>query len=258
MSARNLVRNLRDSGALPGRAAAPDWRSGLLFFGGALGMGAIVYLGLVFGFPALLKLTERKPPPVTYAKAEAEPIMLVASTDTKPFDRTDELACIRYGEAAKKRADAKMKKEMDMSMLMTFNLSSSRLGGLSAQLVCEAQTRPMRLCDLDERAKFVQRSQPYLKEVEMIVGIMGGAMNAPAFSMVPKQHDGVVIVKGLANQGLEQVATEHRKVASAFRDLAARGLLAESDFAAGLMGAPEAIRTIFAGVSAAESVCPAV
>jgi hypothetical protein len=258
MSARNLVRSLRDSGALPNKPAAPDWRSGVMFFGAALGVGAIVYLGLAFGLPALMQATARKPPPVTYAKVESAPVMIVASADSKPFNRTDELACIRYGEAAKKRADAKMKQDMDMSALMTFNLSSSRLGGLSAQLVCEAQTRPMRLCDPAERAKFVERTQPYLKEVAMILGVMGGAMNAPAFSMLHKQHDGAMIAKGLANQGLEQVATEHRKVATAFRDLAVRGLLAEADFASRLMGAPEAIRTIFAELPAAESVCPSV
>lgn len=254
MSARNLVRNLRDSGALPSRPAGPDWRAGAMFFGAALTVGAIVYLGIVFALPALMQATARRPPPVSFAKPES--VTIVATTsDAKLFNRTDELACIRYGEAARKRADARAKK--DMNNMSLFNLSSSRLGALSAQLVCEAQTRPMRLCDTDERARFVQRSQPYLEEVAKIVGIMGGAMNAPVFSMVPKLRDEATVARGIANEGMTQVAAEHRKVATAFRTLASRGLLAEADFSSGLLGAPEAVRVIFADLAPGENVCPA-
>ena len=252
MSARNLVRNLRDSGALPNKAAAPDWRSGVMFFGAALGVGAFVYLGIAFGFPLLMQATARKPPPVTYAKVETAPVTIVAS-DAKPFSRTDELACIRYGDAARARAERAKTKEG-----FSFDLAGTRYAELAGKLVCEAQTRPMRLCDPHERARFVARAQPYFAEVEMMVGTFGASLNSPAFAlMTPKQANASKELFGeMANQSVTTIAAEHRKVAQAFRDLAVRGLVVEGDFGGGVFGPPAAVKPIFKDMPPVEDVCP--
>ena len=70
MSARNMVRSLRDSGALEGPAPAPSWQSNLLFFTTALVFGAVLYFAVIHGFPALIHALEKPPAPVSYAKHE--------------------------------------------------------------------------------------------------------------------------------------------------------------------------------------------
>jgi hypothetical protein len=67
-SARNMVRNLRDSGALESKPEGRGVRSGLLVFTSALAFGAVMYVGAVFGLPSLLEAMERKPAPMTFAK----------------------------------------------------------------------------------------------------------------------------------------------------------------------------------------------
>jgi hypothetical protein len=250
MSARNLVRNLRDSGALPNRPAGPDWRSGAIFFGAALTFGAIVYLGVAFALPGLMHAMERKPPPVTYAKAEADPLVALAA-DAKPFTRTDELACIRYGEAARTRAArAKAKKGF------SFDLGGTRYAELGGKLVCEAQTRPMRLCDPAERALFIERAQPYFKEVEMMASMMGMSMSSPAFALMPRGGQASKELFGqMASDTLGTIAAEHQKVAQAFRDLAVRGLVSVDDFGGGIFGPSAAVKPIFKDMPPVEDVC---
>ena len=68
MSARNMVRNLRDSGELAELPRPPAWRSAVLLFLAALFAGAVLYFGAVYGAPWLMKAIEKKPPPVHYAK----------------------------------------------------------------------------------------------------------------------------------------------------------------------------------------------
>jgi hypothetical protein len=67
-SARNMVRNLRDSGALESKPESRGVRSGVLIFATALAFGAVMYLGAVFGLPSLLEAVERKPPPMSFVK----------------------------------------------------------------------------------------------------------------------------------------------------------------------------------------------
>lgn len=257
MSARNMIRNLRDSGALASKPPAPEWRSGAIFFVSALVFGALVYLGAVYALPGAMKLTERKAVAVAYAKPAGAPVEVAAiSPDAKPFDRTDELACERYGAAARKRIDAELKKKT-IENPFVFNVGTGKIGWMSAQLICEAQTRPMRLCDDAERAHFVERSRPYFDEVATMVGILGGALNASALSLMPHRPDEIVVAKSIGQTGMNQVADIHKKVAAAFRDLAARGLIAEDDFAGGLFGAPDAVKVMFTELPAVEPVCPA-
>ncbi len=68
MSARNMVRNLRDSGAFDGRSPRSSWASGLLLFVGALALGAFAYLGFVYALPHAARLVEKQPVPVSYAR----------------------------------------------------------------------------------------------------------------------------------------------------------------------------------------------
>jgi hypothetical protein len=68
MSARNMVRSLRESGALTAPSSSPAWRSTALFFISALAFGAVAYLGAVHGVPVLVDAMDKPPPPVSYAK----------------------------------------------------------------------------------------------------------------------------------------------------------------------------------------------
>lgn len=68
MSARNMVRSLRDSGALAAPPALPNWRSSALMFAAALVCGAALYLAATQGLPSLLHTMDQKPPPVSFAK----------------------------------------------------------------------------------------------------------------------------------------------------------------------------------------------
>lgn len=67
MSARNMVRNLRDSGLLTAPSRTEPWRAPLLFIA-ALLFGAVLYLGGAYAMPGLMQAMEKKPPPVNYAK----------------------------------------------------------------------------------------------------------------------------------------------------------------------------------------------
>lgn len=254
MSARNMVRNLRDSGTLPATPPAPQWQSAMLLFGGALLVGAVAYLGIAFGLPSVMKAMERKPPPVSFAKTEEPTVLVALSSDRKPFTRTDELACARYGVAARTRAERAKAKEG-----FTFDLGGTRYAELGGKLVCEAQTRPMRLCDPAERALFIKRAQPYFQEVEMMVGMMGASMSSPGFALMsPAQANASKELFGeMANQTVATIAAEHRKVAQAFRDLAVRGLVTVGDFGGGLLGPSDAIKPIFTDMPTVEDVCSA-
>lgn len=68
MSARNMVRNLRDSGGIAEAPAPPAWKSTMLLFVGALAFGAVAYLGAVYGVPLLAKAMDKPAPVVSYAK----------------------------------------------------------------------------------------------------------------------------------------------------------------------------------------------
>ena len=258
MSARNMVRNLRDSGALASKPPAPEWRASAVFFVSALVFGALVYLGAAYALPGAMKLVEKKPVAVAYARPGGGAVQTAAvSPDAKPFTRTDELACERYGVAARKRINAEIKKKL-LDNPFALNAGTGKIGWMSAQLVCEAQTRPMRLCDDSERALFVERSKPYFDEVATMAGIFGGALDASAFSMMPHRADEIVAAKSIAQTGMKQVADIHKKVAGAFRDLAVRGLISEADFAGGLFGAPDAVKAMFTDLPAVQPVCPAI
>jgi hypothetical protein len=70
MSARNMVRDLRDSGVLAAPPPAPNWRSNVVFFTAALACGAVLYLAVVYGLPAFIHAMEKPPPPVSYVKPD--------------------------------------------------------------------------------------------------------------------------------------------------------------------------------------------
>ena len=68
MSARNMVRSLRDSGALAVAAPAPGWRATLVSLAGGLALGAGVYLGALYGLPALGTMLEKPPMADSFAR----------------------------------------------------------------------------------------------------------------------------------------------------------------------------------------------
>ena len=70
MSARNMVRNLRDSGVLDTKPESPAWGTTAAMFAGAVLLGAFVYLGASYGLPGLIEAVQKKPPPVSFAKPD--------------------------------------------------------------------------------------------------------------------------------------------------------------------------------------------
>jgi hypothetical protein len=68
MSARNMVRNLRDSGALDTGARPSRIRTIFVLAIAAVGFGFVAYFAATTGGPALLQAMEKKPPPVNFAK----------------------------------------------------------------------------------------------------------------------------------------------------------------------------------------------
>jgi hypothetical protein len=68
MSARNMVRNLRDSGALDTRPPPPRTRRTFALVVAAVAFGFMAYFAATAGGPALLKAMEKKPAPVSFAK----------------------------------------------------------------------------------------------------------------------------------------------------------------------------------------------
>jgi hypothetical protein len=67
MSARNMIRSLRDRGDLAGPPrSSPRAIAFTLVL--AVSFGAIAFLGATSGLPALLSALEHKPAPVSFAK----------------------------------------------------------------------------------------------------------------------------------------------------------------------------------------------
>jgi hypothetical protein len=253
MSARNMVKSLRDSGALETRPRTPAWRTGAIFVVAALACFAVVYLGAVFVFPNMGTMFAKKPVQVAYAKPDSGPQIAAISADAKPYARADEVICKRFGAAARKRADQAKAKQG-----FSFDLGGTRYVELAGNLVCEAQTRPMRLCDPAERARFIGRSQKYFEEVQMMVSMFGASMSSPGFALVPQEHPGKAMIGEMTGGLVGTIEAEHRKVAQTFRDLAVRGLISAGDFGGGILGPPEAVRMIFADMPAVENVCAKV
>ena len=70
MSARNMVRNLRDSGAFDGKPPRSGLASIVLLIAAAGIVGAIGYVGLVYALPHAAKLLEKPPVKVNYARPD--------------------------------------------------------------------------------------------------------------------------------------------------------------------------------------------
>lgn len=68
MSARNMVRNLRDTGALEAQTPSPRIRPILATVLAGLAFGLVVYFAGTIGGPALLDAMRKDPPPVHFAK----------------------------------------------------------------------------------------------------------------------------------------------------------------------------------------------
>jgi hypothetical protein len=258
MSARNMVRNLRDSGALDSKPPGPSWTKTLLFFVSALAFGAVAYFGAIYALPGAMKAMQRKPVEVAFAKPMGEPQAasgLTATAKSDPFTREDHAACLRYAESVERQAQAALDREREKNMF-SLDMGTDRIAKLSAQLICEAQTRPLRLCDEGERAGLVKHTHVYLDQVQAMLGMAGMAMNSPGFALVPRQHEGAAIARSLTNQSVLRIRDHHRRVTAVFRDLATKGLISEADFG-GIFGAREGISLMFAELPAVRQSCAA-
>lgn len=252
MSARNLVRNLRDSGALDRRPAGPEWRATAIFFCFALALGAVVYVGLAFALPNLGPLMRKPAPVVSYAKPSSGVLQTLA---VKPFSETDALACKRYAKGVEKRiVAARERAMMDATNFDQVILSANTedFHGLVAEVTCIAQTRPMRFCDPAQRADLAQRIREPLGILDTLSRLFGGqlpvgAPSGPHADMLTQQRKVASIEFGKA----------HAQLIRVFRDLASRGLLSAGDFGNGFLGGtPPALAPAFADLKSSTSVCP--
>ena len=64
MSARNMVRNLRESGSLDAKPQGSGLRSTIVVVLAALGIGAGAYLGIVFALPGVMSRKKQVAPKV--------------------------------------------------------------------------------------------------------------------------------------------------------------------------------------------------
>jgi hypothetical protein len=80
MSARSMVRNLRDTGALEGGHPVLAWRSTLLGMAGGMAVGALAYLGTAFAIPAMGPAFSKPVPIVHFAKPGDRADLIVVDT----------------------------------------------------------------------------------------------------------------------------------------------------------------------------------
>lgn len=251
MSARNMVRNLRDSGALDGKPPGPEWRSTLLGFAGGLAFGAIAYLGAAFGLPAMGPLFTKPPPVVSYAKPGGR-VELVSLPAVRPFGEADALACDRYAKGIEKRKRDEFMREALTGDFLSVGLKANTEAfyRLSAEIICVAQTRPMRFCDPSQRADLYARVKEPLTFMRGLMKLFASdvaASDGPHAEILAKQREAAEAEFGKAN----------RQVITTFRDLARRGLLSGADFPEGMFGAVHPVLApAFADLPAIQGVCP--
>lgn len=219
-------------------------------------VAGVAYVGVTYS----MGLVRHAPPaPAMAGSAQAapaanEPGPLRAAADMRPFDATDEASCLRYGQSVKKKYEAAAK-EAAMENPFVSGPSMGAMAAMSADVACEARTRPLRLCDPAERSALVDRSRPYFDRIAAFETLMGISMNSPGFILAGADNPAVPMVKGMLEETRRQVAENHQMVVAAFHELAVKGLIAEADFG-GLFGAPEAIKPAFADLPMVTPVCP--
>ena len=251
MSARNMVRNLRDSGALDGKLPGPEWRSTLLGFAGGLAFGAMAYLGAAYGLPAMGPLFTKPPPVVSFAKPGGQ-VGVVSAPAARPFDEADALACERYAKGIEKRKRDEFIREAQTGDFVSFGLKANTEAfyRLSAEITCVAQTRPMRFCDPRQRADLYARVKEPLGFLQGLTKLFATeivAGESPAAHVLAEQREAAEVEFDKANA----------QVITTFRDLARRGLLSGADFPEGLLGAVHPVLArAFADLPAIEGVCP--
>lgn len=247
MSARNMVRNLRDSGVLD-KPPPPEWRSTLLGLAGGLAFGAIAYLAAAYGLPAMGPLFTKPPPVVSYAKPGGR--VKLAST-LRPFGEADALACDRFAKSVEKRKKDEIASQMKFGSWQTAVLKSNTevFFKIAAEITCVAQTRPMRYCDPAERADLYARVKEPLR---VMLGL------SKLFASEPANSSGAH-AQMLADER-EVAGAEfdkaNRQVITTFRDLARRGLVSAADFPEGLFGAVHpVVAPAFADLTGVEDAC---
>ena len=252
MSGQDAVRQLRERRSPAGTGGGGSDRWFLLivvlaFVGGS---------GAVFGTTLLMASAPAVLPPV-----QTEIALAPIDMDRSALTEAELATCKRAGDAVKKAERAAKKKDEEQGGL-GMNSGTGGIGALGAQLTCEARTRPGRLCDPMERAAFVARVHQYVKKFDFAADIFNLTLSSPGLNMITAPdggpHLGAVIIKDVTNQGSSRIAAVHKKVSTALQELAAGGLLSESDFGAFLgFGAPATVEAMLSGVAVVENRCAA-
>lgn len=250
MSARNMVRSLRDSGALGGRPPAPEWRSTLLGLAGGVAFGATAYLGAAFGLPALGPLFAKPPPVVSYAKPGG--MKSASAPATRSLSEADALACHRYAQGIEKRKRDAFEREALADEILSAGLKADTeaFHRLSAEIACVAQTRPMRFCDPRQRADLYARIKEPLALMQDLTTRfareVAGDDRAPD-DVMSRQRE---VAQAEFDQASAQVIT-------AFRELARLGLVSAADFPEGVLGGVHPVLApAFVALPPIESACP--
>ena len=242
MSGRDVVRQMRDSGALSKPARSGNAVDIILGIVATIAVGSCIYVGIDW-----LNAT---PPPA----AAASPAVLTAARSDIPLWTVEDAAgCERAARAAAREP-----------VPMEFGLANPTLteGGyarLATLVSCRATRKIERLCDPQQRAEFVGVVNDYLSRREIIIAglnlegapmaIMGGIMGGEV-AFGSGMHD---VMK---DETIGYLDIYHNRVIKALQALARRSLVTESDFGAFFgMGVSGTITEAFKDITANGSGC---
>lgn len=240
MSGRDVVRQVRDSGALSKPARSGNALDLILGVVAAVAVGCCIYVG--YGW-----LSQAQPP------AGTNPPAMLAGGDTPVWTAEDSAGCELAARAAGRE------RVPDEFGLANPALTEGGYARLATLVSCRASRKVERLCDPQQRAEFAAAVNDYLARREIIIAglnlegapmaIMGGIMGGEV-AFGSSVHD---VVK---NDTLGYLDIYHNRLILALQALARRNLVTQSDFAAFMgMGVSGTIADAFKGITADGPVC---
>jgi len=243
MSGRDVVRQMRDSGALSKPARSGNVVDLILGVLATVAVGSCIYVGIGW-FNAAPPPAGTTPPTVLAA---------VARSDMPVWTAEDTAGCERAAGAA---ARERVPDEFGLANPALTEGGYARLATLAA---CRATRKVERLCDPQQRAEFVGVVNDYLSRRELIIAglnlegapmaIMGGIMGGEV-AFGSSVHD---VMK---DDTIGYLDIYHHRVIAALQALARRNLVTQSDFGAFFgMGVSETITEAFKDITADGSTC---
>jgi hypothetical protein len=253
MSGGDTVRELRERGAsvMPGEARAQ---------GGLGSIIALIAVALILGAGGFFAVTQFMAPKATVAVAGGQAPMTTATLDTRPggiaapFTEADAKACKQFAVKARKDEDKADRKAKETNPFM-IGSGSMGLAYIGALVTCQAETRPLRFCDPEQKKLLATTVASYDKEVTEVNAWLGGALSAPGLWLAGNRHPGTKIITGIVENSQQRVIDYHAKVVIPMRELARQGLIQESDFA-GWLGLSAPLKAFFSDLGPIERVCP--